>query len=393
MAGRTSRLGLSIVGGDAGGTLTEDGQKYTSADRVTIDRSFQILEGNDYKHRPVAQLQSLAPTGVTVPGGRLAGGQTLYYRVGMIGADGMEQAAGPELTVALPPLLLPPGVLSSGINEQEPLPTGTLPGGFYQYALTAMREDEETTLGPTLAVTVPAGTGAVRLVLPAFGDADAVRLWRLGESDAGYTRVAVIPSGTMSFVDDGSVVADPCACDPANLPPQFNVGADYSVEVTLHPQAVIAAGWRLYRSTTSGRYSTSSLVHQVVELEDEFDLESGILRSWVDPGEELGLGAPRDGQLDLRPRAFTFDTAATLPAPAGYPEMYPFVHQGTLYLLRSGAWVAVSGGGGGGGGLPSIQTSPNGDRWIQTVDDTGAIVMVKTDFPGPPAPVQNVTVA
>lgn len=393
MAGRTDRLGLNYIGGSVGGTITEDDQKYTGADRITIDRSFQILEQHDYKHRPTVQLAKQPATGVPLPGGRMQGGQTVYYRIGMIGADGLEQAAGPELAVTLPPLLNPPLMLSSGVDEQQPLPTGTLPGGFYQYGLTALRGNEETTLGPVLAVTVPDGTGAIRLTLPAFGEADAFRLWRQGSGDAGFTKVAVIASGATTFVDDGSVVADPCACDPENLPPQFNTGSLYSVEVTLHPDAVVALGWRLYRSNRSGNYSTSSLVHQVVELYDENDLESGILESWVDEGGELGLGAPRDGALDLRPRAFTFDTAATLPAPAGYPEGYPFLHDGTLYVLRAGAWVPVSGGGGGGGGLAPIQTSPNGKRWIQTVDDTGAIVMVETTFPGPPAPVQNVTVA
>lgn len=394
MAGRTPRFGLNYFGGGQPGSITDDGQKFTAQDPLTVDRQLRLLEGHDYLHRPVAPAAMTAPpTALTVEGGLLRGGQTVYYRIALVDERGSETAAGPELAVELPALLNPPLPLTLDMNEQEVLPTGALPPGFYQYALTAMRGDEETTLGPVLPVTVPNGTTAVQLALPAYGEADAVRLWRLGDADAGFTKIAVIPAGTTTFVDDGSVVADPCACDPENLPPQFNIGAAYAVEVTLPAAVVLESGWRLYRSTVSGSYPSSSLVHQVVELNNEDDLGSGILRSWLDLGEQLTLGAPRDGALDVRPRAFAFDTGAQLPNPAGYPEMYPFVRQGTLYVLTGGAWVAVSGGGGGGGGgVAPIQTSPNGTRWIQTVDDYGTIVMVETTFPGPPAPVQNVQV-
>ena len=397
MAGRTKRLGLSVVGGLERGSLVDDGQKYTSVDRHTIDAAFVQTEAHDHKFHPPASTGVATPTAIVATGGRLRGGQAFYYRVSMVEADGAEGVAGPEITVTLPALLVPPGPLATDMNETLPDPTGTLPPGLYNYALTALRDTEETTLGPALAVSVPIGLGGVRLALPPFGNADAVQLWRMHDSAAGFTRIAVIPEGTTSFHDDGSVPADPCACDPGNLPPTANVGAsNYAIEITL-PAGITptGGGWRIYRSSVSGRYITSSLVHLVTELNDENDLGSGVVKSWVDVGDPLQLGMPQDTLIALRFQPYVFDGAVVLPDPTGYPELYPFMLEGVLHVLIGGQWEVVGAGSSGDGGAvgPAVLTSPNGTRWIQTVSDAGASVMVETQMPGPSTPPQNVTVS
>lgn len=396
MAGRTKRLGLNRFGGAEAGSIVDDGQKHTSLDRDILDNAFIQTEQHDHKYRPVVSAGIARPTAIVTTGGRLRGGQSFHYRVAMIESDGSEGVAGPEITVTLPPLLVPPGPLATDMDETLPDPTGVLPPGLYAYALTALRGTEETSLGPALQISVPLGQGGVRLALPPFGDADAVRLWRMHDSAAGYTAVAVIGEGTTSFHDDGSVPADPCACDPGNLPPTANIGAsNYAVEITLPIDITPTLGWRIYRTSTSGRYLTSSLVHLVTELNDENDLGSGIMRSWLDVGDQLQLGMPQESIVALRFQPYTFDSATgALPEPAGYPELYPMMFEGTLHVLIRGAWKAVGagGGGGGGGGASAVLTSPNGLRWIQTVTDTGESAMVETAMPGPPTPPQNVTV-
>ena len=401
MAGRTRRFRLNKFGAGTPGSISDDGQKYTSTDRDLLDSLLASIETHDHRFRPPSESIAEPPTFVlNTTGGSLVGGFDYFYRFSVLEANGAETIASPEIRVEVPDPLPAPG--APALWADPTVLGGTLAPGTYYYALTGFRGDEESTLGPLAMASVLAGSGSITLDLPTYGDADSFQVWRMGVNDAGWTRVGI--AATPNFVDDGSVPSDPCACDPGNTPPFFNTGvSSYSVEVFL-PASVSTIGklgWRLYRTTTAGVYSNRSLVHQVIETEDQWDETSAVVRSWLDDGLPLTPGSPGDFDASMHFVPFVFDRATTLPAPTGYPEFYPLMVDGTLRVLIGGEWRTVGGGGGdeeGGeeeGAVPKVSmvlTSPNGKRWVQTASDAGGLVLVETQLPGPPTPPQNVTV-
>jgi len=385
MAGRTPRFQLNYFDAGTPGTPNDDGQKFFGLDRMVLDRLLAAVESHDHRFRPPA----LVPDGALVPtlnagGGGLQGGYTYHYRYAVVDAQGNESIASPE-TVVVTPALLPRPPAPSAYHDEEAA-AGSLSAGLYYYALTAIRGSEETPLGPTVMVQLVGAEDSVTLDLPPFGDADSVRVWRMGSTEPGYTKLGVVASDVETFFDDGSTPADPCSCDPGNMPPSSNTGISaYSVDLEL-PGGVDLSdsqGWRLYRSMTPGVYPSASLVHFVVEREEEWDDDSPLLRTWTDIGGSLASGKPLTTDVNMRFQPLAFDTVGELPDPAPYPSGYPIVADGTMYVRVDGQWEALAGGGGG-GGMSSVFTSPSGYRFILSVDDMGALVTTPTDFPGPP---------
>jgi hypothetical protein len=353
----TPRFGLNYFGGDVEGDLTDDDDKYTSADRLTIDSVLAALE--KHTHHPATLLgePSSIPDAVYQKGtGALQAGNTYYYVISYVNEDGLETAAGPETSVTLPDLLSTPDAPEAESLDPSEGITGTLTPGVYYYALSSLRDDEESAQGDSISVTLVDGdAGAVHVDLPPLIDgADSYQVWRQKETDPQWTRVGT--SSTDSFTDDGSVPASLFG-DPANIAPtEATGGDDYSVTVTLTGDDVsevtggTVTAWRLYRATQSGLYSAASLVHQVVERTDDLEA-SPLLSSWEDDGDETLVGGPVTDttQLDVAP--YTFEQADPLPDATTYPTNYPILDgDGVLYIQRNGAWQPISGSGSGGVG-------------------------------------------
>jgi hypothetical protein len=393
MSGRTSRFGFSKFGGTVTGTIIDDGQKYTSIDRDTLDRLLAAIELHDHHLGAVTSAPATGPDLTLVPsGGALRGGYTYYYRFSVVDADGNESIASPEVSQVTPALLAKPGLPQ--LNQPDPVPVGTLGAGIYYYALTAIRGAEESVLGPAIVVSLAAGTTSVQLLLPDYGLAESFQVWRMASTDRGYTRVEVINDPETDFIDDGTVPADPCAVDPSNAPPTYNTGvSSNAIDVDLPVGTVLGAtdiGWRIYRSTRSGVYPTASLVALVTELNDEMDPDSGIVRSYTDIGNPLQNGLPMSFDQNMRFQPLVLDNASALPLTAGYPDYYPLVVGGILYVKLADTWVALGADAAGGGA--TILTDVSGARWLLDVDIDGALITVATVFPGPPTAPQNVTV-
>lgn len=358
MASTTPRFGLNYFGGNIPGSLTDDGQKYTLADRLLIDKLLAAVEAHSHHLQPAdTDEPSDAPT-LTLhddAGGTLEAGHTYYYEVTFVDDAGLETPAGDEVSIATPDLLDPPGAPSA-----ESATGGSLPSGMFYYALTAIRGTEESTLGPSFSVTLLAGEGTANLTLPALGAADSIRVWRMGLNESYFTKIGTSSSGT--FADTGSVAADPCACDPDNQPPAANAGASiYSVTVALATAdaTIITAGgqkaWRIYRTETSGNYLASSLVHEVVETVDELDPDSGLVTTWIDAGDDLLPGTPPNSNQRMVFTPYSFQVVTSFPTASDYPEGYPLIKDGLLYMQIGGVWTAV-----GGGGSFDLATTPRG---------------------------------
>lgn len=391
MASLTPRFKLNAFGGGIPGTIIDDGQKFTGLDRLTTDRLLSQTEAHDHKYHPLPAVLSVpAVATLLAEGGALQGGYTYYYRFSVVDAQGNESLASVETAVPTPTLLPIPGMPSASVAAW----VGVLTPGLYYYGLTALRGAEETPLGQAPLVALQSGESAVLLELPDFGDADSVRVWRMGSTESGYTSIALVTVGTTEYIDSGSVPPDPCAMDPANQPPQINTGtASYAVTIDLPVEVDLttARAWRLYRTVYPGIYPTSSLVHEVVERTDEWNSTLPLLDSWTDVGGRSVLGRPMDVDLNMRLQSFTFDSAVdVLPDPAPYPENYPLVLDDVLYAKRSSAWIAVTSTA---TGSSAVLTSPSGDRFILSVADDGSLSTVPTTFPGPPAAPTDLVVS
>jgi hypothetical protein len=388
--GLTPRFKLSHFGGSVPGTINEDGQKFTGLDRLTLDRLLAAVEAHDHHYRVRADTGATDPaptTGLLLGAGVMQGGFSYFYRYAVVDEFGNESVASAEAELVTPALLVSPGMpgLSSGQG------TGTLTPGIYYYGLTAIKGTEETPLGPAVVIGLQAGDTKVVLDLPAYGAADSFRIWRMGTTEPGYTRIAIVNSPTTTYTDLGTVPADPCSSDPGNSPPQVNTGIrSYAVNVTLSAAIDLTAArsWRLYRTVYPGIYSSASLVHEVVERTSEWDLATPLVRTWRDTGMPAVTGKPMSSDMNMRFMSFTLDTALSLPDPAGYPESYPLIVGSVLHAKRSGVWVEL----GGGAPATTILTSPNGSRFAVHVQDDGSLATTPTLFPGPPAAPINLTV-
>lgn len=340
MSGLTPRFALSFFDDETSGSLSDDSGKHTGEDRLTIDRLLGALETHTHRVNTITAEPTEAPLLADGSTGSLSAGQTYYYVTSFVNADGLETAAGPEESIDLPDLLATPdapqGETSNG--------SGLLGLGQYYYALSGLRGSEETPLSEPAIVTLVADEDTVTLTLPALGDATTVQVWRQKSTESGWTRIGLSATGT--YVDDGSVPAGAYG-DPDNSPPLTNTGiSNYSITVTLTAAdqllAVTANSWRIYRSTESGAYSAASLVHDVVERLDDDDPLSALRTSWIDDGDAPLTGSPKLFSQELVVPPFTFQFAATLPDPAGYPDYYPIVDaDGIVYIKRSGVWTPV----------------------------------------------------
>ena len=298
----TDRFGFSRFGPGVGGSLNDDGGKFSDSDRVMLDRILAAFESHTH---------SDAAGGVRMPspdaalsavyfstGGTLRGGKTYYYSYTVLDRYGLESAPAPVAEVVAPaPLMTPeaPQVYADG--------GGSLPPGVYLYGITAFGLDnKETTLSAPVPVTLLQGDGGARVALPqttAVWGPIRYQVWRQSPVSNGWTRVGIALSNT-EFIDDGSVPDDNRVCDPAHQPPQVNLtAASGSVKLTV-PESVRSfllnsaqwesRGWRLYRSEVAGTWSGQSLVAEVVATVNDAGGER--VFEVTDTGSELMFGTP-----------------------------------------------------------------------------------------------------
>lgn len=342
MANSTTRFGLSTFGGDVDGSILDDSGKYTGVDRQLLDLLLAAVEQHNHRFSDADGVGPTdAPTADISTPGSLSAGFDYSYVVSFIDEDGLETAAGEEVTETTPDILVAPDAPSGETDTG-----GGLANGAYDYALTAVRGEEQSPLGDLFTVTLIDTDATVNLTLPALGAADSLNVWRRKDTEGGFTLIA--NTVLTSLVDVGAVSAYPCATDPSYAPPSENQGIDqYSFTITLSAadQALIQgyAGWRIYRTTTAGIYSAQSLVAQVTDREDEFDPESDLVVEWIDFGDTLLTGKPTlvDQRMHFQP--FTFEESISLAAASGdYPVNYPLVVDENLYISDgAGDWISV----------------------------------------------------
>lgn len=387
MSGTTPRFGLNWFDGDSQpGSLSDDGQKYTGDDRLLLDRLLAAIENHDHSD-PDSTDPSPTPEPVglslTSGSGALEASKTYFYRVSFVDRQGTETPASDEASIDTPDRLTAPAAPSATTD-----PGGTLPAGLYFYALTAVRGIEETPLGEPISVTVLVGEGQVTLTPPSLGDATAFYVWRMNDADGQWARF----SSTISFgdfVDDGSVSPTPRSA------PSTNTGvSNYSVSVTLDTpdQTTVQnfAGWKIYRTETSGTYGGNSLVEKVTTRTVESDPTSPLVTSFTDAGDALLPGSPPPINQGTKMRFVKQRLAIVTELPtdlSAYPQGFPLilVDGSTLkfYVLHGTSWELAGGGGSGaipiGASLPDPTSYAAGSTFI-LVNGSGLHLNVTNGF-------------
>lgn len=299
MAARTPRFGMNYFGGDIPGSLSEQGGKFTNADRLLIDRVLSALEYHDHGGGERLGDPTGSPSASLQPGGgTLPGGVTYYYKVSYIDQYGLETAASGEASVVMPsPVAIPAG---PGLNT---ISGGTLDQGTHLYGVTAHDASGETPLSPVSSVTVSDWrTVEVTPTIPT--GATEISIWRQGPFDAGFTRLVTQASAAM-FVDNGSIQPDPLACDPDRAPPSSNTtGSSGAVNVTAPTgdlvQPTLARRWRIYRTTTAGVYDAESLLTEVTATTVVGGTQ--LVEEFLDDGTfSLSTGMPLQSSVTLQP--------------------------------------------------------------------------------------------
>ena len=340
----TINYGFSYFGGDEPGTLTEDGSKFTGTDRVLLDRMLKALaDAPRHLLTGGAAATPTAPTAAVVTDAGLPGGTTWHYKVALVDTSGQESLSSPEVTVELPAVLVAPEV-----PLVEAATGGAMAIGLWYYALTVIRDGEESVASTPATITLVTGDSGVTLTMPDTPPVGAVsyQVWRMGASEPGWTRVALVDVATTTVTDLGAVPANACAGAPGQGPPDTNAGVSiYGVTITLSDADAALAGagsisaWRLYRTATSGSYGASSLVHNVVETTG---VDTGTLvTSWTDEGDPPVTGAPVNMAAQMAPAPYVLDHADVLPDATGYPAYYPLVVDGVGHIAVGGSWVAL----------------------------------------------------
>jgi hypothetical protein len=302
----TPRFGLDYFGIGTSGSFASNGGKFTGRDRLLIDRVLANLETHD--HSGGTQLASPTFTpglSLSSTGGLLPAGRTFYYRVSLIDHFGLETAASAEVSEITQGGIAPPG--TPVLELATPPGASELSNGLYYYVFTLFKNNNETQQSPPAVMTITnSSLKAVGVSAPpsGFAGADQVEVWRLGPTEAAYTRLGKfsLPLADLNnfFIDDGSIPASPNATNPTYLPPLDN-RTNASNAITISIPAFSAGdgvvAWRIYRTSTQGIYGPSSLVAEVTT-----EVSPGVLvNSYQDLGADLSTGQPLDLSQALSP--------------------------------------------------------------------------------------------
>lgn len=291
MASSTNHYGLDqLVAGD---DFTDNGYKFTNADRELIDRLLYL--GAEGHHHSGADATVNDPTdplaaSVTESGGIIPAGTRVYYKYTWVDPNGFESAASPEAFVDTDQPVTEPAAATIGVATTG----GTLLPGVYYYVLSAytnVNTQETKAIAPTY-FTVPIGssTNTVTLHLPTLpAGADGFNVYVKKPGQVRYNWLAAVDmtvaTPPTSYVDNGSVEED---CN-RTIPTRNSTNGSNTVDLAL-PEAVPAGStWKLYRTYVSGQYQ-SSLLHWVVE--ETFETSGVIIATYQDTGEPTVEGMP-----------------------------------------------------------------------------------------------------
>lgn len=282
----TPHFGLTRVG--SGEDNSKNGYAVDDSDRLRIDNLFWAALR--HSHDGAAQLGDPTdpPTLVAVStGGGLPAATTYYYRVSFLDKWGMETAASPEASVTTPDPIGPPDPPGATVDNSA----GTLGPGIYAYLITFVDAFGGETL-PSAMNNVQVTTGTtnrILLDLPALpAGATAINIYRARPGQSLFFQLATNITA-ITWYDTG-VAEDRTIQAPTSDTSNGSNTVQVAIPGGTIPQLCVS--WKIYRSTTSGGYDGTSLVHNVVE--GQTDTSATPRTMWEDDGDSLEDGFPQN---------------------------------------------------------------------------------------------------
>lgn len=287
---KTPFAGLTRL--DPGEPLSADGSSFTAINPTIIDR---LLALGARLHRHDAHPALVTPSEPPVveqgdSGGFIRSGVTALVTYTLIDAEGGETLPAPSIGLTTPDGVVAPEDMPE--YTVEVAPGGTMLAGTYYYGLTLTDgTGGETTVGPVIAVDIPAGSATNQVRFVGLSDIVAgypgAMGWRLYKGSQ-YNRMHFLASGNAALdevLDDGTLCAD-CA----TVPPDSNTtAATNSIDITIpaHPinQATRVVAYRIYVGV-GGDLTSPALLGQ-------YDIATlGTVRNVLDL--QMDTGAPPD---------------------------------------------------------------------------------------------------
>lgn len=321
----------------AGSSISDDDYKFGDADRDTEDNLLYLgAEGHHHVGVTLDAPEGPPSLALSETSGILEAGETYYYQIVYVDDVGRESPASDESSITITGAIEAPAAPTLSTDTTG----GTLEGGNYQYVLSAYAPSD--TLAETRAlnaglITVAVGsTNITTITFPSLpSGAEGFNIYRRAPGDAIYqwldSVVADMATPPTEYVDDGSVEPD---CN-RTLPLTNRTATIAAVDVSL-PGATpsLAEGWtwKVYRTKTSGDY-TSSFLHHVVETITE--LSEFPTPTYTDIGLATSGGTPSLAGTGSPTKILLTDGAevqGTLPMSMvdGFPVEVIFSQEGTV---------------------------------------------------------------
>ena len=281
----------------AEGRISDSNYKFSNRDRDTIDSLLWTLMNHDHRDTSGSGGTLAGPEGPTLTlattGGTLLPGAIYYYKLAFVDASGNETEASNAMTQSTGSLLAAPVLetLSTATTG------GSLVAGIYRYALSYYQSSGGETTAPNYAtINVPTGTSTNTITITLSAppaDATGWKLWRRGPDESDYSYLASIVAGgtpPTEYEDTGAVSVDCTKHRPTRNTTNSTNKITVEVDATDLPLDERVVSWKIYRSSTIGIFSASSLLETVVETTTEGG--SDLVTSYIDEGATTYAGSP-----------------------------------------------------------------------------------------------------
>lgn len=336
---RTPNFNLSTLG--PGEHLSDDGYKYTKADRELIDRLLMV-GARDHHHTGVTTPTDAPDTGPNLDlgtGGSIPAGTRVFYKYSWVDINGFETMPSPETYIDTPAQIVAPASPTASFDNVG----GSLLAGQYWYVVSAYASwITQETLGATpVAINIPVATNTNRITLslPTLpSGATGFNIYRRKPGGNQYYYVGS-QSGSGDWVDNG--LPDDCN---RTVPAVNNTNSMNSITVTLPMSIPDGMTWKLFRSYVNGTWDRS-LLHWVVE--ETFEGSGIITDQLIDIGEGTSEGQPAETNQGVgSPTKIELTDAAEVQGrlPLGTISAFPteinFNYPGALIVVEgTGVWV------------------------------------------------------
>jgi hypothetical protein len=213
------------------------------------------------------QAAPASPAAVLAGGGTLAAGTAYFYVVTAVNGAGGETAKSVEVT-ATPTVLGVPASPAAALAAGGTLTVGTA----YFYVVTALNSAGETTQSAEVTATPTSGNQTINITWTAVAGAVSYKVYR-STTTGSYATPALVGNPATNSLSDTGVTAN------AGAPPATNTSG-YQTIVLSWSAVPGAAFYRLYRTTTSGVYTSPAMA----------GFPSAV--SFTDSGVTMQAGAP-----------------------------------------------------------------------------------------------------